>query len=789
MAISLHFKTNTLLKNLVGKDLINDDNIAIIELVKNSYDAGSESVVIEFENISSNAQEQDGKIIISDQGCGMDMEDIKNKWLNIAYSEKKTTTKADGAYYAGNKGVGRFSCDRLGKSLTLLTRKTNKKIICLEINWQTFEIENEIDLTIQEIPVSVREISEEDALKLSGLSSFPSSGTSLIISRPRSTWDADALIKLKRHLEKFLNPNQVFIKQHFRISLSAPEYEKLDADKPPNEKINGEIENQVFERLKFNATFIDTSISDDGKTLSTILSHEGKPVFRIVEINDVYPTLKSTRVVIYYLNPYKKAYFKRQTGIRLLDFGSIFLFLNGFRVSPYGEAGDDWLGIDRRRAQGHARYLGSRDVVGRIEVVDTGNNDNEAFMPISSREGLKETEEFKLLKNGLFIDVLRRLERFVVDGLNWDSVPEHVRTSLRNEDGLDWSSHEERYLESWDKKRERIGLSILALIGSSPKKITSFWFDPSLIENIQAGKERELQALVSSITGFDDEQLDNNLKKDLSKVAALLERKVSEAAEAKREVVSLQVAVEEQDQKIKELVGHTESYRAQTLFLKSVASKEVKDLMAFHHQILLDSTVIDNHLSKATRLARNASSPKDMLNVLEKISKANKRISAVAQFASKANFKAGTKKIATDIPAFFEQYLKNVAGDFVATGLRISTSNSVHEEFEVVASRIELSILIDNLLSNSVKADARNVAIEISKPTENSIELSFSDDGKGLSKDIPSLESIFELGITTTSGSGLGLYHAKEIIQSLGGSISAVQNKPKGLKLIMEISR
>src|SRR6202044_1506550 len=104
--------------------------------------------------------------------------------------------------------------------------------------------------------------------------------------------------------------------------------------------------------------------------------------------------LKGVRGVIYFLNSYKKAYFKRQTGMRSIDFGSIFLFLNGFRVAPYGDRGNDWLGLDSRKSQGQTRYLGNRDIIGRIKVYDNENH----FKPISSREGLKNTPQFVELK-------------------------------------------------------------------------------------------------------------------------------------------------------------------------------------------------------------------------------------------------------------------------------------------------------------------------------------------------------------------------------------------------------
>ncbi len=117
MKNKVHFKTNILLKNIIGKDLITDDNVAMLELVKNSYDAGSKIVELHFQNIVNNDDNNEDKedrklsgIIVCDKGCGMDYDGLLNKWLNIAYSEKKENTRLNGRRQAGNKGVGRFSC-------------------------------------------------------------------------------------------------------------------------------------------------------------------------------------------------------------------------------------------------------------------------------------------------------------------------------------------------------------------------------------------------------------------------------------------------------------------------------------------------------------------------------------------------------------------------------------------------------------------------------------------------------------------------------------------------------
>lgn len=780
----LNFKTNTLLKDLIGKDLINDDSIAIVELVKNAYDAGSDSVLVRFDGFTKEGNtSKSSRIIIADKGCGMGLDDIENKWLNIAYSEKKLAHQENGGYLAGNKGIGRFSCDRLGEQLDLLTRSEGGDLLHLKIIWPDFEIAGKVDLTIQQIKLVITDIAEEVAANLAGLKSFPNSGTVLVISTLRSDWNHSRLLELKESLERFLNPNQLFLRNKFRITFSAPELKDGEKGKDYSEKINVEIKNQIFDKLEFNSTYIDATIVKDG-TIKTELYHDGEPVFKLVERNVPYPLLQDARVVIYYLNQYKKSYFKRQTGIRLLDFGSIFLFLNGFRIAPYGNRGDDWLGLDFRKTQGTTRYLGNRDIVGRVEI--KGNEDQ--FKPISSREGLKKTKEFDQLKQDFFLDVLRKLEKFVVDGLDWDSVPNSLRDELRKSDGLDWKETSEQYVESREKKNQRIALSIMTLIGANPKQIVSFWFNPSLLEEVYQTRTEEVKNLLADIENIEPDKVDTNLKRGLSRIRTLMAEREQEAKTAKAESAGLRVIAATQSNAIAKLKDEKETYQAQTLFLQSVSSLDTKELVAFHHQIVHDSSIINNYVGRSIKALRGISEGKEIIGFLEKAALANNRITAVAQFATKANFRAGIAKELTDLPAFIEQYIANVAKDFVATNLHVNVSNKIREPFELKVSRIEMSILIDNVISNADKADAKQLNVTITKVGSNTLRISFTDNGKGLSGKLDNPESMFEMGVTTTSGSGLGLYHAREIVGRIGGKITAIPQSP-GMEIRVEVTR
>lgn len=138
---ALNFRVSSHLKSIIGRDLITDDFVAIFELVKNSFDAGATEVVLQFSNDC---------LFIIDNGKGMSYDDLINKWLFVAYSAKQDGSEDDDSLnyresiaskrYAGSKGVGRFSCDRIGELLFLQTRKRGAAVVNrLEVVWSDFE--------------------------------------------------------------------------------------------------------------------------------------------------------------------------------------------------------------------------------------------------------------------------------------------------------------------------------------------------------------------------------------------------------------------------------------------------------------------------------------------------------------------------------------------------------------------------------------------------------------------------------------------------------------------------
>ena len=558
----LNFIANARLKDVVGRDLINDDNIAIIELIKNSKDAGSKNVGLRFGHVPE--VDSPPTIIIEDSGKGMSEEDIRFKWLNIAYSEKKGKSLSKSESYAGNKGIGRFACDRLGEELVLYTRVRNGDLLRLEIDWTKFEVDDQKS-EIGRIKTTLEVIDSKRLKDETGLVGF-SHGTVLHVKQLRETWTKEKLLKLRRQLEKFvIDPNK-----SFGVSLVADDH--LDTV-----DLNGAVENKIFEKLEFRTTSIQSEIDAKGGSIVTKLVHDGDTLFTLTEKNP-YGALKKIKASIYFLNQPAKVFFKFQTGYRSINFGSMFLFLNGFRVLPYGAEADDWLGLDRRKQQGQRRFFGTRDLVGYIDVRD----DEGVFKAVSSREGLVSNRAFQELTSqsqdvpsvlgdtmeyGFFHKICRKLEKFVVEGLDWDS----IKTDVTDEDML---LDPKTYEYSTDKQKVIECLESIISIRTSSEHVEELDVNFRNVIRVAKDEAATYEELVENLQGkFEGTsvgQLTPAEKRDLSKFVERQSKEIAAKEETSKRL----------DQKL-----NVETKRR--LFAEFESSTDVDRILKMHHQTRL----------------------------------------------------------------------------------------------------------------------------------------------------------------------------------------------------------
>lgn len=744
------FRISSALKDIIGQDLITDDYIAVFELVKNSFDAYATRVDIYFENIySSNA-----KIIIKDNGKGMDAADLQSKWLFVAYSAKKEGVEdqdfdyRDNIYkkraFAGAKGIGRFSCDRLGRILYLETTKKaiKSKTEVLVTDWGKFEEDSSEEFANIGVEHFQKEKSDFDL----------EHGTVLGISELRSYWDRGKILQLKKSLAKLVNPNRGKQEQEFAIHIHAVDELEGDAGRTHYKDIvNGKVENFIFEELGLKTTRIKSSISDDGKYLTTELTDGGTLIYRITEGNP-FELLDSIDITLFYLNQAAKRSFTTLMGVSSIEYGHIFLYKNGFRVYPYGEPGEDPLGLDARKTQGVRRYFGTRELIGQIEIF----SDTDQLKETSSRgDGLKITNTYAALKD-YFKLVLKRLEKYVVTVQKW---------------GLSIE-------ENKDKSMKEQITKLISEISSSTS-IISFEYSDDFIEILQSGQHKTVLKVIKNLRRIATESQDEALFNEVEEVSKRL-REIQEAKEeAEKEAESERLKVNSLKQELEDKVS-------ENLFLKSVKSQDLGEVISFMHSIGISSATIDNYLS-GTYLKINREIPLDyetLKKTIEEVSMENRKILTISRFATKANFKLYAEEVNSDIVKYITEYAYNILAPLYKEDIIIQVASSKSHSLVKSFRPIELSIVFDNMLNNSIRAKAKNFHIEFKSDSQNSLIVKVRDDGKGIPETI--VTKIFDFGFTTTTGSGLGLYHVKKILKDMSCDLEVNHKIEKGVEFILK---
>ncbi|WP_426223575.1 sensor histidine kinase [Psychrobacter sp. DWR1-2-3] len=402
----------------IGEGLIGDSNSALIELVKNSYDADAKSVEILFEYKEIDSEDV-LSIIVNDDGHGMDSETIINKWLVPATGDKlnrKTSPQLE-RKLQGRKGIGRFASAILGQELTLTSTVEDEKTTIM-VDWREFESDkflSDIELLIE----------NEDG-------NFKPRTTIEILAKDidddlkKSYWNQDELENLISELRKLLSPFQEYENDSFQISI-----EVINA---PFDFIKEKISVESYPIIEFYDYRIFGNISDNGEASLTYLN--AKDINNIQRISftkkidllgnkkycgELYIDLRVfdrepdaidnliNKGLIDSFSGEKMG--KLEARRELNRVHGVNIFRNRFRLKPYGNPGVDWLRLDNSRIQNPSLRVSNNQVVGFIFIE---SEEESGLEEKSARDGLRENNYY----NGLIYiarDILKELEerRFI----------------------------------------------------------------------------------------------------------------------------------------------------------------------------------------------------------------------------------------------------------------------------------------------------------------------------------------------------------------------------------------
>lgn len=435
----------------IGQDLIKDIPAAIVELVKNSYDADASEVIIEF-SISKDSTGMDQlKLLVKDNGHGMNFDTVVNKWMVPATNDKlgrKNSTFKERPMQ-GRKGLGRFASAILGEELVVETIDVFGEKTTAVINWGEFEKKeflSEIDILIESEVIEksiLKSLLEDNNIDDSNgsdsfIKSLPLSkkidilegsntGTELHITGSNNIlkqWTEAEIRKLIKELKKLLSPidKDATEKDEFQIILKFVNF-------PIEGFENREIQITPFPLLNMYDYRIYGYVSELGKvnihyeydTHKGYLSEEIPEYFLELEEGEFCGPIEIDLRVFDKDPDSIDNLIKKGKGIvdesgnflgknevkRLIkEYSGVSIFRGDFRIRPYGEQNFDWLGLDNQRIQNPSLRIGNDQIVGFIKI---GPEEISNLEEKSARDGLKENQYFLGLIN-VVKDILFHLE-------------------------------------------------------------------------------------------------------------------------------------------------------------------------------------------------------------------------------------------------------------------------------------------------------------------------------------------------------------------------------------------
>lgn len=386
---------------LIGRELITDRVTALFELVKNCYDANSEKVIVEFYNVTSKIN---NKIIIRDNGIGMSFEDIRDKWMVVGTANKRKETHSPNPYnrrFVGEKGIGRFAVDKLGGKVLIKTKqKGSSSILNVEINWENYQSLSDR----QQISLFT---DVENQYWFEDTIDVDSHGTELIITSIREEWNKENIEKLSKELTKIISPfHPVF--PPFNIYIYSNEFNQFDGKNP--------IKSDAIDFYSHKGEisyFIGEKGINDESSYQEVLKFDDR-TGKLKVIKEKIKSFGPINLKIYYFDRAAKKRFTDYYKLKEDDdtrIDGIKIYRDGVVTTPFAETESDRhkqrdvLGIDKRLWQDTFDRIGTREILGSIEIT---KENNPQIIDSTNRQDFVDTKEYQDLKTF----VIRQLDAF-----------------------------------------------------------------------------------------------------------------------------------------------------------------------------------------------------------------------------------------------------------------------------------------------------------------------------------------------------------------------------------------
>lgn len=744
---NIPFSVSARTARLIGRENVSNAEAAIIELLKNSYDADAPSTKIIFD---------EDNLYIIDNGDGMTEEVIRSNWMVIGTNNKETSPQSrKGRVKSGAKGIGRFALDRLGKNVIMSTKiKGADNALRWTVNWSSFEDEektvDKVEATLDDIPITEYE-------KLLRKLDFDAKdhGTILHIRGLRDDWSERNLDRLYQALESLVpTDDQGSFTVDMRATAHPGKYGKVES------LITNDYDYELRARYNHKTLEVDVEISRNEfdirlleKKYRNVFKEKGmstfpydEETFKTGNYNKVVPIAQILNgevdeaalqaigdfsfQIIFAKNKKPNNEDVDKYPYRTLDystraewmkkFGGIRIYRDNFRVRPYGEKGDDWLRLGERQAQspgGPGQRLGGykvrpNQVTGGIYI---SRLLNESLADKSSREGIVENDSFELLKN-----IIKGIIGILEDDRNM------VFYSLSN---LYKKTNQSELVKARGKK-------IVADIKANEQKDEKNW---------SSGKE-ETETLVDLVGILESEGKDKD--EEIRILRSLASAGLITAAAA-HELKGFRNHLNTRNNQLRDLIGR---------YIKEEEMGEVRS--AFNPFVQID------HMKSA-----------------------DESISGWLDYALMPLRRDRRTRSKFNLKDYFKDLSQTWESLLLARKIKLSVQFSDSDDnFTVRLFPIDLDTIFNNLIINSVesfsrqsKIDSRKITIRIDRKADK-IVVSYSDNGAGLDSSLTgNPDRIFMPQVTTKLdmagnpiGTGMGMYLVKSVVDENYGSVDLV---------------
>ncbi|MCP1642031.1 signal transduction histidine kinase [Pseudomonas citronellolis] len=700
----------------LGEELISSDSVALIELVKNAYDADASEVLIKF---TGPLGEGTGSVQVIDNGKGMDLEVVRGAWMEPATPSKvKEKESKRGRRVLGEKGIGRFAASRLASMLELSSKRLSEdQEVYALFDWTQFDDEEKY---LDEIEVHLEIRAPKDIADGGLVGLIPKNsnylqddrrqGTALVMTGMKRDWSSASFDDIQRGLSRLVSPFEEL--SDFRIKVIAPaglEHYSTEIHAPeliryPHYTVEGVVRADGTYSIEYSA------IAEDYKRLAEGLfvvhpksgwsMRDGGLVSELQE-NYQPPACGELKIQLRIWDRDELGNIQQKVGgtisnIRkdLDNIAGINIYRDGFRVMPYGEPNNDWMRLDLRRVQKPTYRLSNNQIVGYISITADGNPE---LRDQSNREGLRENQAYLDLKE-IMMSLLSKME----------DIRYKSRKGTGNRD-----------------KEASIGQRGL--------------FDPVDLTKLREHISRELPSDVAARSIVDDIEADfasriSNLKQAVSRYSGLatLGKLVDAVLHEGRQPLALISGQAKLAQENLEDYGYSGKMELESSYEKLSVIREQSNSMSLIF----------------------------------------KRIEPFGGRRSGRPPQLYMEDIITDAFKIFEGRLKEAGVSYDISDSQTLVRVDKYELQQIIINLLDNSIY----WLQFVPAGSRRIAVGVSRSDDGSVEIIFSDSGPGVPEE--DRGSIFDAYYSTRKdGAGLGLSIVGEMVSSYyGGSLELLDN-------------